>query len=100
MFNTGHLGPFIPGTGVLVETLLTGGGEDDVRKAQAAIDMLVSVRFDEHLALREIWLARLQMLMAQAQCDDNAYRDLRDRYRTMARSLGFEGHLKWAEAMP
>ena len=24
----------------------------------------------------------------------------RDRYRAMAKSLGFEGHMKWAEAMP
>jgi hypothetical protein len=29
-----------------------------------------------------------------------AYRDYRDRYRAMATSLGFEGHMKWAEAMP
>jgi hypothetical protein len=25
---------------------------------------------------------------------------LRDRYRDMARTLGFEGHIAWAEAMP
>jgi hypothetical protein len=24
---------------------------------------------------------------------------LRDRYRDMTRSLGFEGHMEWAEAM-
>jgi hypothetical protein len=99
MFNTGHLGPFIPGTGVLVETLLVRGGEDDVHVAKAAIDRLASVRFDERLAMREIWLARLQMLMAQAHGDDIAYRDHRDRYRMLATSLGFEGHIAIAEAM-
>ena len=26
--------------------------------------------------------------------------DYRDRYRDMAKSLGFEGHIAWAEAMP
>jgi len=26
--------------------------------------------------------------------------DYRDRYRALATSLGFEGHMKWAEAMP
>ena len=31
--------------------------------------------------------------------DGVAYRDLACRYRTMAESLGFEGHLAWAEAM-
>jgi hypothetical protein len=29
-----------------------------------------------------------------------AYRDYRDRYRALATSLGFEGHMNWAEAMP
>ena len=29
-----------------------------------------------------------------------AYRDYRDRYRKMAQTLGFEGHMAWAEAMP
>ena len=27
------------------------------------------------------------------------YRELRDRYRALATSLGFEGHMKWAEEM-
>jgi hypothetical protein len=31
--------------------------------------------------------------------DEASYRDYRDRYRAMATSLGFEGHIKWAEAM-
>ena len=25
---------------------------------------------------------------------------IRDRYRDMAKTLGFEGHIAWAEAMP
>jgi adenylate cyclase len=32
--------------------------------------------------------------------DDTAYRDYRDRYRELATSLGYQGHLKWAETMP
>jgi hypothetical protein len=28
------------------------------------------------------------------------YRDHRDSYRATATSLGFEGHMSWAEAMP
>jgi hypothetical protein len=28
-----------------------------------------------------------------------AYVDLRDRYRDMATSLGFDGHIAWAEEM-
>ena len=39
-------------------------------------------------------------LLASAQGDGVGYHDLRDRYRTMATDLGFEGHIAWAEAMP
>ena len=50
-------------------------------------------------AMREITLLRLRALLARARGDDVAYRDYRDRYRAMATSLGFEGHMAWAEAM-
>jgi hypothetical protein len=50
--------------------------------------------------MREIWLLRLRALLAGARGDNTDYRDYRDRYRDMARSLGFEGHMAWAEAMP
>jgi hypothetical protein len=38
-------------------------------------------------------------LMARAHRDAAAYAHFRDRYRDMAISLGFEGHIAWAEAM-
>jgi class 3 adenylate cyclase len=101
LFRDGRLlawGP--PATGVLVETLLDRGAEDDVAEAEAAIERLAAAPADERLVIREIWLLRLHTLLAQAHGDDTAYADLRDRYRDMATSLGFEGHMKWAEAMP
>jgi hypothetical protein len=51
------------------------------------------------LVVREILLLRLHALLSQARGDDTGYRDYRDRYRDMAKSLGFEGHIGWAEAM-
>jgi adenylate cyclase len=42
----------------------------------------------------------MRALMAQTRGDDTGYREYRDRYRAMATSLGFEGHIAWAEAMP
>jgi adenylate cyclase len=87
-------------TAVLVESLLRRGGDGDLADAQAAIDRLASVPTDPGFVLNEIWLLRLRALLARAQGDDTAYRDCRDRYRDMARSLGFEGHVEWAEAMP
>ena len=52
------------------------------------------------VARRDIWLLRLRALLARAHGDAEAYTDLRDRYRDMAKTLGFEGHIAWAEAMP
>jgi adenylate cyclase len=85
---------------VLVEALLDRGGDADVQEAQAAVDQLAAVPTDPGFVLHEIWLLRSRALLARAQGDDTAYRDYRDRYRAMATSLGFEGHMKWAEAMP
>jgi len=43
---------------------------------------------------------RLRALLARAHGDAAAHRNYRDRYRAMAIELGFEGHMRWAEAMP
>jgi hypothetical protein len=90
----------IPATGVLVETLLERGADADVAEAEAAIERLAVAPADVGLAIRDIWLLRLRALLARAHGDDAAYTDLRDRYRDMAKTLGFEGHIAWAEAMP
>jgi hypothetical protein len=86
--------------GVLVETLLDRGADDDVAEAEAAIERLAAAPADDGLVIRETWLLRLRALVARAHGDDTAYRDYRDRYHEMATSLGFEGHMAWAEAMP
>jgi hypothetical protein len=80
-----------------VETLLDR--EADLVEAEAAIERLATAPADDGLVIREIWLLRLHALLVQAYGDDIAYRDYRDRYRDMATSLGFEGHIAWAEAM-
>jgi len=90
----------VPATGVLVEMLLDRGTEGDVAEAQAAIERLAAAPADEGLVIREIWLLRLRALLARAQGDEAGYRDYRDRYRDMARTLGYEGHIAWAEPMP
>ena len=86
--------------GVLVETLLDHGAESDVAEAEAAMKRLAAAPADEGLVIREVWLRRLRALLARARGDEAAYRDCRDRYRALATSLGFEGHMKWAEAIP
>jgi len=90
----------VPATGVLVETLLDRRADGDVAEAEAAIERLAQAPTDDGLASRDIWLLRLQALLARAHGDAAGYAQLRDRYRDMARTLGFEGHIAWAEAMP
>jgi hypothetical protein len=50
--------------------------------------------------IRDVWLLRMRALLAHARGDDAAYRDFKDRYRARATSLGYEGHMAWAKAMP
>jgi hypothetical protein len=90
---------YVPATAILVETLLSGGDKTDLCEAEAAVEQLASAA-GEDLVLREIMLLRLRALLARAQGDKEPYRQYRDRYHAMAKSLGFEGHMKWAEAMP
>jgi hypothetical protein len=90
----------IPATGVLVETLLDRGTDSDVTEAEAAIGRLAAAPSDEGLAMRDIWLLRMRAFLARAHGDAAAYTRFRDRYSAMAGSLGFEGHIDWAEAMP
>jgi hypothetical protein len=100
LYQAGRLGFGVGATGVLVQALLGRGAEGDVAEAQGAIDRLANLRADQDLVICEITLLGLRALQALARGDDSIYRDYRDRYREMARSLGFEGHMKWAEAMP
>jgi hypothetical protein len=90
----------IPATGVLVEILLDRGSAVDAAEAQTAIERLAAARADEGLVIRDIWLLRLRALLARARGDAEAYAHFRDRYRDMAKTLGFEGHIAWAEEMP
>ncbi len=85
-----------------METLLDRGADGDLDEAEAAIDRLARLPADgsEGLVIRDISLMRLRALLARAHGDAATYADLRDRYRDMAKTLGFEGHIAWAEAMP
>jgi hypothetical protein len=101
LFREGRLLAWgVPSTGVLVETLLDRGTESDAAEAEAAIERLATAPADEGLVIREVWLLRLRALLARAHGDAAAYTHLRDRYRDMAKTLGLEGHIAWAEAMP
>ncbi|MDT5260897.1 MAG: hypothetical protein QOD10_5977 [Mycobacterium sp.] len=87
-------------TGVLVETLLDRGAGGDLTEAEAAIVRLAALPTDDVFVVRDILLLRLRTLPARAHGDAAVYTDLRDRYRDMAKTLGFEGHIDFADALP
>jgi hypothetical protein len=99
MSARGQVGYWVSASAVLVETLLDRGAEGDLAEAEAAIPRLAGAPA-EGSVIRDVWLLRLRALLARARGDEASYHDLRDRYRDMAVSLGFEGHMAWAEAMP
>jgi AAA ATPase domain len=90
----------VAATGVLVETLLDRGSDGDMAEAEAATERLAAAPTIEDYVMRDVVVLRLRALLARVRGDDAGYADLRDRYRDVAKTLGFEGHIAWADAMP
>ena len=88
-----------PAVTALVEALLGRGSDEDLREAENAVERLAAVPVEPGFVLYEVAMLRLRAVLARACGNENGYRKFADRYRAMATSLGFEGHMKWAEAM-
>ena len=99
-FDTGEMLYRASAVMALVELLLQRATDADLQEAQAAINRLAATPTEPGFVLYEIHLLRLRALLARAHGNAAAYAHLRDRYRDMARTLEFEGHIDWAEAMP
>ena len=87
------------GTDILVEALLKRGTDPDLQEAQLAIDRLAAVPTEAGFIVNEIWMLRSRALLAHAHGDTAAYRDYRDRYRSIVTELDFKWHMKMAEEM-
>jgi adenylate cyclase len=83
-----------------VVALLRRGNDSDLNEAQTVTDELAAVPVETRFVVNDVALLRMRALLARARADDAAYADVRDRYRMFAASLGFDGHVKWAEEMP
>ncbi len=99
VFDGGQFGFCTTSTRFLVQQLLVCGTEADVREAEAAIERLAAVDILDGLTIQEVTLLELRALLARAEGDEVSYREFADRYRQMAESLGFEGHIAMARAM-
>lgn len=97
IYEAGQFGYCVLTTEILVETLLDRSADGDTDEAEKAIDRLAHLG-DRSTSI-EISLLRSRALLARASGDEATYRELADKYRAMATSLGFEGHMAMAEAM-
>lgn len=95
----GYLFYRVWGTVVLVETLLERGTDGDRAEALELVDWLANLAADGGSVMLDLMLLRLRALMARSDGDESAYRELVGRYGAMAETLGFEGHIAWAEEM-
>ena len=86
-------------TTALVTSLLARNAKGDRTRAHAAVERLASVPIDEGSVIHELPLLRLRALLTAADGEHGPYRELVDRYRSRANSLGFEAHIRYASAM-
>ena len=100
LFERGQFAWGVVASAVFVGTLLDRGDDDDVAEAEAVTDRMATALLEMAPECLELWLLRSRALLAGARGDESVYRDYRDRYRALATSLGSEGHMQSAEAMP
>jgi adenylate cyclase len=95
----GEMGVFRPAVTVLVESLLRRGSDADIDEAEEVVARLAAFSAKSDYVVYDVVLLRLRALLARAGGDESAYRELVDRYRAMAKSFGYEGHIALAAAM-
>ena len=100
LHQAGRIGFGVWGTGVLVETLLERGAEGDLAEAQEAIDRLANLRADGSAMRRDHAAAAARATGAGPRRRCRLPRTFGIATATWRESLGFEGHIAWAEAMP
>ena len=99
LIRTRRIGYCVAAAATFVETLLESGSDGDLLEAQQLIDLLSAFRPEHDSAMLDITLLRLRAHLSLVRGERDIYPDLVERYRATATSLGFEGHIAWAEAL-
>jgi hypothetical protein len=99
LFERGQFAWGVVGSAIFVETLQDRGGIGDLAEAEAVTDRMETAPLEMAPECLDLWLLRTRGMLADARGDESVYRDYRDRYRASATSVGFAGHMQWAEAM-
>jgi hypothetical protein len=99
LYDSGLLSYCPWGTDLLVEALLKGGTEKDIQDAGVALDRLSALSRLDGSVFRDLILLRSRALVARARGDEAGFRDFATRYRDMAVSHDYAGHMAIAEEM-
>ncbi|KWX67560.1 adenylate/guanylate cyclase domain-containing protein [Mycobacterium sp. NAZ190054] len=86
-------------TSVLVEALLARNREGDREDAGEVVARLAAIPTEPTFLYHELPLMRMRAMLAKADGDLHAYAEMRDRYRSRAEEVGFDGHIALARAM-
>jgi adenylate cyclase len=98
-FDSGEMIYLGTAVNAFVEVLLQRGADADVREAAAAVERLAAAPTEPGFVMYDVVLLRMRALLARARGDLGAYGDYVGRYRAMATSLGFEGHIATSGTM-
>jgi adenylate cyclase len=89
-YETGEMMWLCLATTVLVESPLDRSADDDLQKAQAAIDRLAAAPTDAGFVLHDLTQLRLRALVAQGHGDASANQEFVARFHARAAAAGFE----------
>ncbi|MFN8073407.1 MAG: adenylate/guanylate cyclase domain-containing protein [Mycobacterium sp.] len=98
LIRTRRIGYCVATAPTLVEILLEGGSDGEIEEARQLIESLSALQAEHDSAMLEVTLMRLRALVAAAVGDPD-FTALTERYHAKAVSLGFQGHLAWAQVL-
>jgi adenylate cyclase len=96
VYSSGLLGYGPWATDILVEALVKFGTENDLHEAESALERMAAQPVLDGSTQRDLIVLKGRALLARARGDELTCRDFADRYRDMATSLGFVGHMAMA----
>lgn len=98
LIQAGRIGYCVAAAATLVEVLLAGGAEQELREAENLVGRLSALKGEHDSAMLDIMLLRMNAMLVAVR-GDRDLPTLLECYLQTARSLGFEGHVAWAEAL-
>ena len=85
---------------IFVETLLDRGGEGDLTEAEEVTDRMEAAPLEMASECLDLWLLRMRACSPTPAAKRVSTVTIGTAIARLAASLGFEGHMQWAQEMP